>query len=54
MAWQLVRLVAICAVSCAVNAATSPQVSTKSGNVSGTVLKSFLGKSFYSFKGMDE
>ena len=51
MARQLLWLFGICAVTCAVNAATGPQVSTQSGDLSGTVLKSFLGSSFYSFRG---
>ena len=47
----LLRLLCVCAAIRAASPATGPQVSTQAGQLQGTVLKSFLGNNFYSFKG---
>ncbi|XP_043225314.1 juvenile hormone esterase-like [Amphibalanus amphitrite] len=52
MAGGLVRLLGIFAVISAASPATGPRVSTQSGQLEGTILKSFLGNNFYAFKGI--
>ncbi|XP_037080612.1 cocaine esterase-like [Pollicipes pollicipes] len=45
-------LAMLSAAFCATMAATGPKVSTQSGDVSGAKLKSFVGNSYFSFKGI--
>lgn len=52
MALLLPGLAVLGAVLCAANAATDPLVTTKSGDVLGARLKSHLGSTYFSFKGI--